>query len=213
MNDKIKFIANLSRVLGHSMVYEQKNKYPYAENIFNAATFTFYTDNGAAVGNPASGTTRTVVTDFNWKNIDDASTAYSASPITAGNNSFEKFLFGGFSGSFNQVLGGLWQHTGGNLGAGLVVKCVVSGTGQGSYTTPSATTNANLTRDLTQTGLVSTGLTVLFGASGHAESGKNASTTSNPAFSQYLITQLQTTVAASAGDTVQNFFVLNYSEN
>lgn len=178
-----------------------------------AANTTFFTDNGAAAGNPASGTTRTVVTDFNWKNIDDASTVYSSSPITAGNNSYEKFLFCGFSGSFNQISAGLWQHTGGNLGAGLVVKCVISGTGQGSYTTPATTTNANLTRDLTQTGLISTGLTVLFGAAGPAESGKNSSTVSNPAFSQYLISQLQTTVAASPGDTTTTFWTLQFAEN
>lgn len=179
-----------------------------------SATFNFWSDNSTAIGNPASGTTRVGnIANMDWKNIDDATTAYSAQPITAGNNSFERFIFGGFSGTYNQILGGLWQHASGVLGAGLTVKCVVSGTGQGSYTTPSTTTNVNLTRDLTQTGLVSTGLTVFFGASGPAESGKNASTTSNPAYSQYLITQLQTTVAASPGDTTNTTWQLQYSEN
>ena len=55
-----------------------------------AATFAFAEDNGTQTGSPLRGTTAgTAVTTVNWKNIDDAVvTAYSASPITAGSNSF-----------------------------------------------------------------------------------------------------------------------------
>src|SRR5579859_1126702 len=67
-----------------------------------AATFEFEEDNGAATGSPLKGTTRTGArTDVNWKNIDDSTTAYSSSPITAGNNSFDKWQFGHFSGTYN----------------------------------------------------------------------------------------------------------------
>ena len=215
---ELEFLKNLSTVLGHSLWYETKQKYSpngEADGILCVSTFSFTSDNGTATSDPPRGTTSTdAITQFNWKNADDAvATAYSAAPITAGNNSFERFIYGTFTGSYNQITNGLWQHVSGVLGAGLVVKVVVTGTGAGSYTTPATTTNANLTRDLTQTGLITTGLTVLFGASGAYASGKNASTSAVPAFSQYLVSQLQTTVAASAGDTTNTTWTLRYDEN
>ena len=76
-----------------------------------AATFEFDESN-------AAGQTITHnVTNVNWKNIDDATTAYSSSPITAGNNSFEKWQFGHFSGTYNQILSGLFAHTATAFGA------------------------------------------------------------------------------------------------
>jgi hypothetical protein len=183
-----------------------------------AAVFEFQEDNSTAVNQPPRGTTRTANrTEFNWKNIDDSTTAYSSSPITAGNNSFDKNIFGVFTGSYNQITNGLWNHVSGVLSGGLVVKACISGSG--GYTTPSASTNANLTGDLTQTGLISTGWTVLFGGRDHPSSGgpqdtgKGASTTAIPAFTQYLKSQLQTTVAAAAGDTTTTTWQLQYQEN
>src|SRR5947209_4831844 len=82
------------------------------DRYYRASTFEFEEDNGAATGSPAKGTTRTAArTEANWKNIDDSTTAYSSSPITAGNNSYEKWQFGHFSGSFNQISAGLFAHT------------------------------------------------------------------------------------------------------
>jgi len=86
------------------------------------ATFEFDADTGAATGSPAKGTTRTTVTDVNWKNIDDSTTAYTAAPITAGQNSFERWLSGKFSGTFNQILSGLFAHTATAFGTGLTLK-------------------------------------------------------------------------------------------
>src|SRR3989344_2281488 len=84
-----------------------------------AATFEFEEDNGTATGSPAKGTTRnTAVTQVNWKNTDDEDTAYTASPITAGNNSYDKWQFGNFSGTYNQVSAGLFAHTAGTFGTG-----------------------------------------------------------------------------------------------
>src|SRR5665213_279104 len=112
-----------------------------------AATFAFKEDNGAATGSPTRGTTAgTTVTTVNWKNVDDAvATAYSASPITAGNNSFSKYQWGAFSGTYNQISAGLWAHTAAAFGTGLTLKGIVSST----YATPSTTTNAALTVDMT----------------------------------------------------------------
>jgi hypothetical protein len=87
-----------------------------------AATFNWCEDNGAATGSPAKGTTRSgfgadthFATDVNWKNADDCTantgTVYSASPIVAGNNSFTKYQYGKFSGTFNQILNCKWSCT------------------------------------------------------------------------------------------------------
>jgi hypothetical protein len=113
-----------------------------------AATFEFQQDTGTATGSPAKGTTRTGTrTDNNWKNVDDVATAYSASPITAGNNSYEVWQFGRFSGTYNTIESGLWAHTATAFGSGLTLKGKVAPAG--GYTTPATTANANLSVDMT----------------------------------------------------------------
>lgn len=174
-----------------------------------AATFDWQEDNGTATGSPAKGATRaTGRTEVNWKNIDDSTTAYSSSPITAGNNSFPKNLFGKFTGTFNEISAGLFAHTAGTLGTGLTLKGKVTST----YTTPSTTALSGST-DMSATKAIGSGATVLFGAAGPEASGKAASSTAATAYSEYLITQLQSTGSAAAGDTATLTLTLQYSEN
>lgn len=177
-----------------------------------AATFQWGEDNGAATGSPAKGTTRTLDrAEANWKNIDDSTTAYSSSPITAGNNSYEKWTFGKFSGTYNQILSGLWAHTAGTMGTGLTIKGKVQPSG--GYTTPATTANANLSTDMTSAISIGSGAAVQFGATGPEAAGKAASTTSNPAYTEWLTHQLQTTGSAAAGDTAPATLTLQYQEN
>lgn len=179
-----------------------------------AATFEFEIDNGTAAGSPAKGTTRTAAqTDTNWKNIDDATTVYSASPITAGNNSFEKWIFGHFSGSFNNILAGLFAHTATAFGTGLTLKGTPAGTSQLTYTTPSTTANASLSVDMTSAISIASGTEVSFGATGPEVASKTTSTAANPAYTNYLTTQLQTTSSAASGDTANVTLTLQYQEN
>lgn len=182
-----------------------------------AATFAFDRDHGAAAGSPAKGTTRsTGVTDVNWKNSDTEATAYSAAPITAGNNSFENWLFGHFSGTFNQILSGLFAHTAVAFGTGLTLKGTPACTGDGDrllYTTPAAAANATLTTDMTAVTAIASGVAVCFGATGPEATGKATSMTTNPCYTNYLTTQLQTTVSAAAGDTATVTLTLQYQEN
>lgn len=182
-----------------------------------AATFEFERDTGASTGSPAKGTTRTAaVTDTNWKNTDTYATAYSASPITAGNNSFEIWNFGHFSGSYNQILTGLFAHTSTAFGTGLTLKGTPACTGDGDrllYTTPSTTANTNLTVDMTSAVAIGSGVAVFFSATGPEATGKASSTTANPAYTNYLTTQLQTTGSAAAGDTATVTLTLQYNEN
>lgn len=181
-----------------------------------AATFAWDRDHGAATGSPTKGTTRDAgVTDVNWRNV-DSEAAYSSYPITAGNNSYESWMFGHFSGSYNQILSGLFAHTATALGTGLTLKGTPACTGDGDrllYTTPSTTANANLTTDMTTAISIGSGVAVCFGATGPEATGKAASTTANPAYTNFLTTQLQTSGSAAAGDTASITLTLQYSEN
>jgi len=175
-----------------------------------AATFEFDESNGAG---------ETIThgrAETNWKNVDDSTTAYTASPITAGNNSFDKWLFGHFSGTYNQISAGLFAHTAGSMGAGLTIVGQPAMTADGdrlTYATPSASANASLTFDQTSITAIGSGRAVWFGATGPASSGKAASSTANPAYTNYLTHQLQTTGSAGAGDTATATFTLRYNEN
>lgn len=177
-----------------------------------AASVTWKEDNGASTGSPARGTTAgTTVTSCNWKNADNAtSTAYSAAPITAGNNSYAKYQWVQFGGTYNQISAGLWSlHTAGTLGTGLTLVGKVSST----YATPS-TTALTGTTDFTSIVAVGSGLTVLFSTDGNPFTATPAaSVTNNPTATQYLISQLQSTASASAGDTATITQTLQYNEN
>lgn len=174
-----------------------------------AATFEYNEDNGAQTGSPLKGTTRnTAVTNVNWKNVDDTATAYSSSPITYGNNSYTKYQFGKFTGTFNQISAGLWAHTAGTLGTGLTLKGVVTST----YATPSTTTNAALTTTMTSAIAIGSGAAVSFHTTG-PEAASPTSTLSAAGYTQYLPTQLQTTTSAAAGDTATVTLTLQYNEN
>lgn len=174
-----------------------------------SATFEFNEDNGAATGSPAKGTTRnTAVTQCNWKNVDDVATAPTSAPISFGNNSYTKYQFGKFTGTFTQISAGLWAHTAGTMGTGITLKGVVTST----YATPATSANAALTQDMTSPIAITSGQTVLFSTTG-PEGASPTSTLSAAGYSQYLATQMQTTTAASPGNTATATFTLRYNEN
>lgn len=175
-----------------------------------AATFVWEEANGAGQ------TITSSRSEVNWKNIDDSTTAYGSSPIAAGNNSFEKWQYGKFSGSFNQILNGKFAHTAGALGTGLTLKgppTMTADANRLTYTTPSTAANASLTNDMTAVIAIGSGVAVWFGATSANASGKAASMTTNPCFTNYLTTQLQTTGSAAAGDTATVTLTLQYDEN
>lgn len=188
-----------------------------AQKLLEAATFAWDEDTGTQTGSPTKGTTRTGgVANVNWKNSGVQGDAYSDYPITAGNNSFEKWQFGHFSGSYNQILTGKFAHTAGTLGTGLTLKGPPACTGDGDrllYTTPSATANSNLSNDMTTAIAIGSGVAVFFGATGPEATGKAASTTANPAYTNFLPTQLQTASNAPPGDTATCVLTLQYLEN
>ncbi|HEX2910399.1 MAG TPA: hypothetical protein VH186_06290 [Chloroflexia bacterium] len=190
-----------------------------------AATFHFGEDNGAV--SSSHGTTRAGIgnsnwaTDVNWKNVDDCTansgTAYSASPITAGNNSFTKYQFGIFSGSYNQISSGKFSANTTNAGAAgsaLATGLTLHGKVQATYSQPATTTDSGMSSptDYTSGGpAVGSGAAVLFGAD--PSTAASATLAAGGGYTQYLCTQLQTTTSAAAGDTATIYVALQYSEN
>jgi hypothetical protein len=184
-----------------------------------AATYAWNEDTGTATGSPAKGTTRTnPATDANWKNSGVVTDVYSSYPITAGNNSYQKALFGKFSsGTFNNISAGLFAHTATAFGSNLTLKGVPSCTSDGTrwlYTTPATTADSNLSQDMTTVIAIGSGVTVYFSATGPEATGK-ASTLDGTAdrYTNFLTTQLQTAAGAAAGDTAQVTLTLQYNEN
>ena len=173
-----------------------------------AATFEFNEDNGAATGSPAKGITRnTAVTQVNWKSVDDVATAYSTAPINAGDNSFPKYQFGKFTGTFNQISNGLFAHTAGTLPSGTTLYGAVTST----YATPTQSATAGLSNISTVTAIGS-GAAVLFSTTG-PEAASPTATIAAAGYSQYLATQVRTTGAAAAGNSGSITLTLRYSEN
>lgn len=186
------------------------NKIYKLANYNMASEASFCEDNGAAAGTPAKGTTRTFRrTEVNWKNVDDSTTAYSSSPITTGNNSYEKWQFLAITGSYNQLSAGKFGHTTGIFGAGLKLVTVVTS----GYHTPTTTTLSSGV-DITQpSGIAAASQTVYFSAVGPEADAHLATFTSSSGYTQYFATQLQTTTAASPGDTSVCTMTLQYTEN
>ena len=173
-----------------------------------AATFDWRESNGAGE------TETTTRTEVNWKNIDDSTTAYSSSPITDGNNSYEKWQYGYFSGTFNEISAGLFAHTATAFGSGLTLKGQPAMTADGdklTYATPSTSANANLSVDMTSAVAITSGVAVWFGETSPTAT-KTAAESTNPCYTNYLTTQLQTS-GASAGDTATVTLTLRYDEN
>ncbi len=142
---------------------------------------------------------------FNYKRANDATAGnYSSYPITAGTNSFEVILRGRWTGTFNTIQNlQFWQSVAFSPATGLTLKW--KGNNQTAYnfnaTTGTSTraTSAMPTSD-PATANVSIG-------------GNLAGSLASSGYSDYIVTQLQTTSAAAAGDTSLATFTMQYDEN
>jgi hypothetical protein len=173
-----------------------------------SSTVQFGEDNGAQIGSPLKGTTRTIpATQGDWKNVDDVLTLYSASMITVGNNSFTKYQFARITGTFTSISNGLWAHTGVAVGANITIKGKVTS----AYATPGTAANAALTVDMTTAIAISAGQAVLFSTTGPEDAAPSA-TLAAAGYTQYLATQLQTAAGASPGVGGPVTFTLQFDE-
>ena len=150
-----------------------------------ASTQTWTEYNGATAATATASRT-----EANWKNIDDSTTAYSASPITAGNNSFDKNQAVVYGGTWNTLSALTYKVSTATPGTGLNIVASVRSAG----VTPTATASGDATASTTGTAAnfasISTGFAV----------GAATATGSGVYYGQVYRTQLQTTVAAAPGD-------------
>ena len=171
-----------------------------------AATTTWYEQNGTAAGSPAAGT-ESAISSCDWKNIDDTTTPRASSPVLAGSNSYSKYIYIKFSGTFNQISAVKFAHTAGTLGTGISLKGKITST----YTTPS-TASLGSSTDITSTTAIGSGASVLLGTSGPNDTNPAASQTTT-CYTQYIVTQVQTTASANAGDSGSVTLTVQYNEN
>jgi hypothetical protein len=164
------------------------------------ATFAWHEFNGA--GKDESGT----LTNGNWGAVDDhdLDIAVEANKIARGSNSYTKYIVGHFSGVYTTIgpNGKLWKSAG-TLGAGLAVKAVITNT----YATPSTVASGDSDIPVLEV----SALTVQFGAD--PEDATNNSDTSNPCYTGYYRSQLQTTGSAATGTIGAQTLTLRYDES
>lgn len=172
-----------------------------------AATAQWYEDNGAATGSPAKGATRTIAPNGDFKSVDDVATARASARIIAGTNSFEKYRFVRFTGTFNEVSAGKFAHTAGALGTGLTVVNKVTST----YATPSRAAMSGST-NITGITAINSGQNVLFSTVG-PEGASPTAAINAAGYSQFIATQLQTTASAAAGDIGDKTMTFQWNEN
>lgn len=120
-----------------------------------AATTTWYEQNGTASGNPAHGTESTI-SSCDWKSVDDSTTSRASAPVLAGSNSYHKYIYLKFTGTFNQISAVKFAHTAGTLGTGISLKSKVTST----YATPATTALASAT-DITSPTAIGSGASKL----------------------------------------------------
>ena len=152
-----------------------------------AATFQHSESNGAgeAVTNGIANT--------NFGNTDGPNLSAPNNRIIAGNNSFEKWYRGRFSGTFTSISNLRFFKSSGALPANVDVKAAADA----AYATPVDTTSAVATVDVPT--VEGSALTP-------------AAPVGNPAFSGYITMQMQTTVAATPGAVPTQTFTLKYDE-
>lgn len=171
-----------------------------------AATTNWYEQNGTATGSPAHGT-ESSISSCDWKSVDDSTTSRASAPVLAGANSYTKYIYLKFSGTFNQVSAVKFAHTAGTLGTGISLKSKITST----YETPSTSAMSGST-DITSTTAIGSGASVLLSTSG-PNGTSTSSSQSTTCYTQYIITQVQTTSSASAGDSGTVTLTVQYNEN
>lgn len=151
-----------------------------------ASTQTWSEFNGSSAA-----TETTSRAEMNLKNIDDSTTAYSSSPITAGNNSFGKYQALKFAGTWNSLSAFTYKVSNNAPATGLSIV--------GSVPTSGATPATSATGDSAAS---TSGVSANFVSSSTPYgAGTSSSTASGTMYVNPFRLQLQTTSSAAPGDT------------
>ena len=165
------------------------------------ATFNFAQTIGAPAGTRQDlGSSGNLL---NFKNVDSIGTSdYASNPIAAGNASYELWLQGHFTGTFNSISDvRFWMSTNFSPSTGLSVKLRSN---QTSYVQPVNSVSSIATSTISSSDPGTTNVSI---------SGSLSSSLSTSGYTDYLVMQLQTTASAPAGDTSLAVFTLSYLEN
>ena len=171
-----------------------------------AATTNWYEQNGSATGSPAHGT-ESSISSCDWKSVDDTTTSRASAPVLAGANSYHKYIYLKFTGTFNQISAVKFAHTSGTLGSGISLKGKITST----YETP-ATSALGGSTDITSTTAIGSGASVLLGTTGPNDTNPSSAQTT-ACYTQYIVTQAQVAATASAGDSGSATLTIQYNEN
>ena len=167
-----------------------------------AATFNWWGEYGAS-GSPTTADLGVSGNLFNYKTSDSLASAadYTTYPVTAGNNSYEVWLKGHFTDTFNKVQNvQFWQSSGGP-DSGIAFKwCGVTT----AYVTPVTTASTVATADVPTTSP---------GTANVSFAGDTGGSITAAGFSDFITLQMQTTTAAAAGDTSTFTYTMTYDEN
>lgn len=162
-----------------------------------ASTQTWSEYNGTSPGTETGSRT-----EMNFKNIDDSTTAYSSSPITAGNNSFGKYQALKFAGTYNTLSALTYKVSNNAPQTGVsIVGSVVA-----AYTQPATTA-------LGDAAFSTSGASANFNNGTTPFAAGTSSTTTNPVYAQAMRSQMQTTSSAAPGDTTSVTFTAAWTES
>jgi len=152
-----------------------------------SATFAWSESNGAIP------TVTDGILNVNFGNLDSPNLASPNNRVVAGNNSFEKWNRGKFSGVYTTIDNLKFYKSSGTLPANTSIKAAVNAV----YAQPVSTASAVATVDVPTT----LGTALVPTAPG-----------ASPSYSGYITMQLQTTAAAPPGAIATQTFTLQYDE-
>lgn len=167
-----------------------------------AATFQWWGEYGAT----ASPTTADLGVSgnlFNFKTSNSLADAsdYTSYPITAGNNSYDVWLKGYLTGTFNKVQNAKFYKSSGAEGTGEDMKWQGHTT---AYHTPTTGDSSYASADVP---------TAAPGSANVSFGGDLSNNITAAGFSDFITLQLRTTTAAESGDTNTFTHTLTYDEN
>jgi len=166
-----------------------------------ASTQTWSEFNGA---NAATETTSRA--EANWKNVDDSTTAYTASVITAGNNSFGKYQALKFAGAWNSISAFTYKVSSATPATGASVVASVINAAAGTTPATAATGDSAASTTGTTANLASS-------STPYVTPGTASSTASGTMYAQAYRTQLQTTGSAGPGDIPTVTIIATWTES
>jgi len=152
-----------------------------------SATFDFRESNGAGE------VVTSGISNVNFGSVDSPNITPATDPVAAGDNSFEKWIRGHYSGSFTSIANLRFWKSAGAFVTGEDIKASVDDT----YAQPVSTTSVLATVTIPTT---------------EGSALNPAAPSGNPDFSGYITMQLQTTVATPPGAVNQKTFTLKYDE-